>query len=134
MLTISNCIDKEVKCISNISGSGLAIDKKYFIKSIVDTNLPRPTVYVSKTKGGPIHGGWLYLDELKEINLTKGDIELKIANLQEEIKVLTSKLDFIAKNRGKEFNEEVYKAYLIMQRLELGSIEDAEYIVKILEN
>jgi hypothetical protein len=135
-------IGRKVKVIETRSGSALSINGTYFILKQGPTGTAdRDKAYVSNKKGGLVTGGWCYLDELVLVEITKDfllveveDMHGTIKELEEKIEAKEIMIDFLEETGLKSTNEETYKAYLIMKKLNIGTLNDAIDVVKILNS
>ena len=137
---ITNYVGAKVRCIANTSGSQLTIGDIYYIKTISGGPTSR-TVYVSKTPKGPAYKGWGYAYEFEKVATTIEELTLEIKKLEKEKKGLDNKIirhnetiALMQKLGLKEIDEDLIKTYKIMQKLNLGNLEDAKMVVAILKS
>ena len=137
----SNYVDKKVKCISNASGNGLTVGQFYYIKSKGPANAQRPTITVSATPGGPMVGGWGYVNEFDHPTISTTSLKDDIATmrrekiqLNENIKTKEDLLQFMKDNELTEIDPDIFKTFKIMKKLNLGTLDDAKEVVEILNS
>lgn len=127
---------KKVKFIKNTSGSGLAIGETYYI--LDKTCNSNNNVTVSKTLNGPQCGGWCSLKELQLLTMSKEDLkgvietyENSIKDMQEKVKDVKSKIEFMETQKLDEFDEDTFKAWKIMQIMGIENIVQAKEIASV---
>lgn len=83
--------------------------------------------------------GWVYDYELESISTNAESIAESIEYLEKEkeeidsnISILKTKLEFLTTQNIKDFNEEEFKAYLVLKELGIDDFAKAKNIVKIL--
>lgn len=131
--------NKAVIYEKNTTGSGLIVGQTYYLYGSAGTNPFK--VYVSTAPDGPAIGGWAYATDFRDAIHTTETLTEDIEQLRKEIKGLQtnlrskeSVLKFLKEHKIKEITPELLKTYQIMDKLKLGSLEDAREIVAILNS
>lgn len=127
-----NLKDRKVKCISAVSGSGLIVGDIYYAKNRSGASYAKMTV--SSTKNGPVTGGWGYMHEFDFLEPSKEELLIELSEAEEQVKNIKMQIQFIDENGLDNYSEELFKAYRIMKVMNLGDLEKAKEVVKILNS
>jgi len=125
-------VGKTVKYLGNqdgmmSSGYNAPIGAELRITS-VRSNAGRQEFNVS----GPCGNGYVYAHEVQLPVMTADEIKADIKAKEEELTELKGKLKFIEKFGLTEYDEDEFKAYLVLETLGIDDIQKAKTIVKIL--
>lgn len=136
---------KKFKVISNASGSGVPVGEHITMTSCniaTNTNFGGSTIGAKRISNN-IHTGWCGLAELECPSSTLKDLEDDIESIDNTIielkqskKLKEENVQFMKKNGLKEFNEDEFKVFAVLETLEqpgLSKIKRAQLITKLIK-
>lgn len=123
-----NLIGKKVKIVDNRCGHGFAINEIATITTIYNGS------YTCRNDAGLQYN--LLTSDFKMIEETIEELTKTLSDLEESSEEIRSKIAFMATNGLTVFNENEFKAYLVLKTIkeDMSDIYKAKIIAQLIEN